>query len=53
VRAGRDRYAAYGQSDSGRYLFVVYAKKSGQRIRVITARDLTAAEKKSLKQRRK
>lgn len=53
VRAGRDRYAAYGQSDSGRYLLVVYAKKSDQRIRVITARDLTAAEKKSLKQRRR
>jgi hypothetical protein len=53
VRAGRDRYVAYGQSDSGRYLLVVYAKKPGQRIRVITARDLTAAEKKSLKQRRR
>lgn len=53
VRAGRDRYAAYGQSDSGRYLLVVFAKKSDQRIRVITARDLTDAEKKSLKQRRR
>lgn len=53
VRAGKDRYAAYGQSDSGRYLLVVYAKKSDQRIRVITARDLTAAEKKGLKQRRR
>jgi hypothetical protein len=53
VRVGRDRYSAYGQSDSGRYLLVIYAKKSDQRIRVITARDLTAAEKKSLKQRRR
>jgi hypothetical protein len=53
VRVGRDRYSAYGQSDSGCYLLVIYAKKSDQRIRVITARDLTAAEKKSLKQRRR
>ncbi len=53
VRAGKDRYAAYGQSDSGRYLLVVYAKKSNQRLRVITARDLTLAEKRRLKQWRR
>lgn len=50
VRAGKDRYAAYGQTDGGRYLLVVYAVKSHQRVRVITARDLTSAEKKRLKQ---
>jgi hypothetical protein len=50
VRAGKDRYAAYGQTDSGRYLLVVYALKSHQRLRVVTARDLTSAERKRLKQ---
>ncbi|MEM7114910.1 MAG: BrnT family toxin [Chloroflexota bacterium] len=53
LRAGKDRYAAYGQADSGRYLIVVFAIKPDERIRVITARDLTAAEKKRLRRRRK
>ena len=52
-RAGKDRYAAYGQTDNGRYLLVVYAEKSENRLRVITSRDLTTAEKKRLKQWRK
>ena len=53
LQAGRGKYAAYGQADSGRYLLVVFALKSENRIRVITARDLTAAEKKRLRRRRK
>ena len=53
LKAGQDRYAAYGQADSGRYLLVVFAVKSEQRIRVITARDLTAAEKRRLRRQRK
>ena len=52
-KAGRDRYAAYGQADSGRYLLVVFATKSEQRIRVITARDLTKGEKKQLKRQKR
>lgn len=31
VRAGKDRCAAHDQSDSGRYLLEVYARKSNQR----------------------
>ena len=53
LRASKDRYSAYGQTDSGRYLLVVFALKPDERIRVITARDLTAAEKKRLRSRRK
>jgi uncharacterized DUF497 family protein len=53
LKAGKDRFAAYGQADSGRYLLVVFALKSEQRIRVITARDLTVAEKKRLRRRRR
>lgn len=53
LRAGKGKYAAYGQTDGGRYLLVVFAEKSDDRLRVITARDLTVAEKKRLKQKRK
>ena len=53
LKAGQGKYAAYGQADSGRYLLVVYAIKSEERIRVVTARDLTFAEKKRLKRRRR
>ena len=53
LNAGQNKYAAYGQADSGRYLLVVYAIKSGECIRVITVRDLTFAEKKRLKRRRR
>ncbi|MCP4425844.1 MAG: BrnT family toxin [Chloroflexi bacterium] len=53
LKAGQDKYAAYGQADSGRYLPVVFALKSENRIRVITARNLTTSEKKRLRRRRK
>ena len=53
LKAGQDKYAAYGQASSGRYLLVVFALKSENRIRVITARDLTVAEKKRLRRQRK
>jgi uncharacterized protein len=52
LKAGQDRYAAYGQTFGGRYLLVVFAVKSENRIRVITARDLTTAEKRQLRRRR-
>lgn len=53
LKAGKERYTAYGQTDGGRYLLVVFAQKSENRLRVITARDLTAKEKKRLRRRRK
>lgn len=53
VKAGSVKYVAYGQTDGGRYLLVVFAPKSEQRLRVITARDMTAAEKKHFRRRRK
>src|SRR4051794_15706759 len=39
------RYLALGQADSGRLLFVVYTLRS-ERIRVISARDMTRRERK-------
>lgn len=40
------KYIAFGQTDYGRYLIVVFAPKPNQRLRVVTARDMTPAEKK-------
>ena len=53
LRAGSDKYLAYGQTDAGRYLIVVFALKSEQRLRVITARDMTQAEKNRFRTKRK
>lgn len=53
LRTVDGKYLVYGQTDVGRYLLVVYARKSEQRIRVITARDMTQAEKSKLRRKRK
>jgi uncharacterized protein len=53
TNVGRGKHAAYGQTDMGRYLFVIFAKKPGSRLRIVTARDMTDAEKKRLKRWRK
>lgn len=52
LRTQEDKYLAIGQTDEGRYLAIVFARKPG-RTRVITARELTEREKKGLKRRRK
>ncbi|RIK43826.1 MAG: hypothetical protein DCC55_04580 [Chloroflexi bacterium] len=48
-KAGRGKYVAYGQTDSGRYLMVVYAPKDRSRLRVVTARDMTLNEKRQFR----
>ena len=50
-RRGQGKYLAYGQTDAGRFLVVVFAPKSGNRLRVITARDMTSTEKRWYRQR--
>jgi len=45
-RAKANRMAAYGQTDSGRYLFVVFERKPGGVIRVVTARDMSLSERR-------
>jgi uncharacterized DUF497 family protein len=52
LRTSADKYVAYGQSDEGRYLMVVFVRVAGS-LRPVTARDLTDLEKKRLKRRRK
>lgn len=40
-----DRYAAFGKTDSGRTLVVIFTMR-GQKIRVISARDMNRKERK-------
>lgn len=46
------KYLAYGQTDEGRNLLVVFVRKSASLIRVISARDMTEAEKKKHRRRK-
>lgn len=43
----------FGRTDAGRYLFVVFTVKPGSVVRVITARDMTAAERRYYRRERK
>lgn len=43
---GEDVYSAYGQSDAGRYITVIFIQKFGRRALVISARDMTKKERK-------
>jgi uncharacterized protein len=45
-RRGENVYAALGQTEAGRYLIVFFIQKSDYRILIVTARDMTVAEKK-------
>lgn len=45
-------YIIYGQSDAGRYLFIVVSYKSGGRVYVITARPMTNNEQRYYHKRR-
>lgn len=49
LRTSGEKYLAYGSTDEGRLLLVVFVRKPGPLVRVITARELTAAEKKRLR----
>lgn len=44
-KASLGKYLLYGMSDSGRYLFVVFARHESK-LRVITARDMTKGERR-------
>ena len=46
-----DRYVAFGITQSGRYLSVVFILKEHGMIRVITARNMTNREKHNYKKR--
>jgi len=44
-RTSSGKYLLYGQSSSGRYLFIVFVWKS-QQAQVISARDMTTTERR-------
>lgn len=45
-RPDEDVYAAYGQSDAGRYLVVFFVYKENRRALIISARDMTPRERR-------
>lgn len=52
-REGASRYRVYGQTEEGRYLFVVLERLRGTTYKLITARDLTEGEKSGYRRLRK
>ncbi len=52
-RQGRTRYRLYGQTMAGRHLFVVLEHRSATVFKPITARDMTAGEKKNFRKYRR
>jgi len=45
-RAGENVYAAFGRTDEGRYLTVLFILKSDSRALIISARDMARHERK-------
>lgn len=45
-RAGENVYAAFGQTAEGRYLIVYFVYKTDKRALILSARDMTATERK-------
>ncbi len=45
-------YISYGQTDAGRYLFVILRYKGGGKIYVVTARSMTENEQRYYRKRR-
>jgi uncharacterized DUF497 family protein len=45
-RPGENVYASLGQTDSGRYLVVFFIYKKDHRALILSARDMTPAERK-------
>jgi len=43
---GENVYGAYGQTEAGRYLTVLFIRKLGGRALIITARDMDSKERK-------
>ncbi|GAB4422974.1 MAG: hypothetical protein Fur0044_20980 [Anaerolineae bacterium] len=45
-RSGENLYKAYGQTTTGRYLFVVFIYKLNRKALILSARDMTEVERK-------
>ena len=51
-RQGHNRYLVYGQTEAGRYVMVVLEHVEGTVYKPITARDMTARERRSFRRLR-
>jgi len=52
MRGKENKYITYGETDSGRFLFVVWVSKY-RKTRIVTARDMTRKEKQFYRKRKK
>jgi uncharacterized DUF497 family protein len=50
-RPREDLYKAYGQTEAGRYLFIVFIYKLNRRALILSARDMTAQERQLYRKR--
>ena len=53
LRGPDDRYLAYGRTENGRWVFVVYVTRPRGRVRVLTARDMTERERRLYQRKRR
>jgi len=53
LRSRSGRYVALGQTEAGRYLTVVYERKSGGVIRVVTAFDMDEKDRRRYRRERR
>jgi uncharacterized DUF497 family protein len=51
-RRGEDLYYALGRTDAGRYLFIVFIRKRGNKALVLTAREMSEREKRGHRRRK-
>ena len=51
-RKGEDIYYALGQTDAGRYLFIVFIRKRGNKALVLSARGMSDREKRGHRRRK-
>jgi hypothetical protein len=51
-RRGENVYAALGRTEAGRYLIVFFIHKPDYRILILTARNMTGAERKRYEKKR-
>ncbi len=49
---GEDLYAAFGQTDAGRYLVVYFVRKTEAEALIVTAREMTDREKRNYGRRK-
>ena len=45
-RSGENVYAALGRTDAGRYLIIFFVRKKDGRALIVSARDMTSAERR-------